>query len=264
VKVKSGKDAIASSWALEALKLLRSCSWVDLTHAFDSTIPHCRSFEPELRTTLYSYDPGDGQKGCGFLAHEYRLVGQWGTHVDPPAHFVKGLRFQDEIPVTEMILPLVVIDISKSVARDPDYCVTMLDVNAWEARYGRIPAGSFVALRSDWSKRWPDHEAISNCDSAGVAHFPGWSRSVLQYLYEVCGITASGHETTDTDPGVAVSRCETPLERFVLSQNKWQLELLTNLDQVPPVGAIIVSTWPKAKRGSGFPARVFAVVPDWQ
>ncbi len=30
------------------------------------------------------------------------------------------------------------------------------DVLAWEKLHGRIPAGSVVFIRSDWSKRWPD------------------------------------------------------------------------------------------------------------
>lgn len=252
----------SGSRACEALESLRRCRWVDLTHAFDPTIPHCQSFEPEQRRTLYDYDPGNGEKGFGFLAHEYRLVGQWGTHVDPPAHFVKGLRFQDEIPVTEMILPLVVLDVSRQVARDPDYCVSMCDVQEWESCNGQVPRGSFAALRTDWWKRWPDHGAMFNRDAAGVAHFPGWSFEVLSYLYNTRGIAASGHDTTDTDPGVAVSRGEAPLERFVLAQDKWQIELLTNLDQLPPIGAIIIATWPKAKQGSGFPARVFAICPE--
>ena len=40
----------------------------------------------------------------------------------------------------------------------------------------------------------------------GVAHYPGWSLEVLKYLCEERKITASGHETTDTDPGIATSR----------------------------------------------------------
>jgi kynurenine formamidase len=218
-------------------------------------------FAPEQRTTLFHYDAGVGTLGHGFLAHEYRHVGQWGTHVDPPAHFVRGLRFQDEIPVTEMILPLVVLDIHEQVERDPDYCIGMQDVASWEAEYGPIPSGSFVALRTDWSKRWPDHAQMLNRDAAGIAHFPGWSLEVLMYLYHERGVTASGHDTTDTDPGVVVSRREAPLELFVLSQNKWQIELLTNLDLVPVHGALVVASWPKPRQGSGFPARVFAISP---
>jgi len=40
-----------------------------------------------------------------------------------------------------------------------------------------------------------------------------------------------------------------------------QIELLANLDQVPESGAIVVASFPKPQGGSGFPARMFAIVP---
>jgi kynurenine formamidase len=246
---------------LAALDLLRQGRWVDLTHAFHPGIPHCPSFEPEQRLVLYDYEPGQGSRGSGFLAHEFRHVGQWGTHVDPPAHFVRGLRFQDEIPVTEMILPLVVLDVHEQVARNADYVVADADLTGWEERHGPIPAGSFVALRTDWSHRWPSQERMINADSRGGFHYPGWSEEVLVTLFEDRDITACGHETTDTDPGIVVSGGTAPLESYVLGRDRYQIELLTALDQVPEYGAVIVAAWPKAAKGSGFPARAFAICP---
>lgn len=74
-------------------------------------------------------------------------------------------------------------------------------------------------------------------------------------------ITASGHETTDTDPGLATSKDDYSLETCVLEQDRYQIELLTNLDEVPEAGALVIATFPKPKGGSGFPARVFAILP---
>ena len=51
------------------------------------------------------------------------------------------------------------------------------------------------------------------------------------------------------------------LETYILSTNHYQIELLTNLDQVPEAGALVVVSFPKPKGGSGFPARVFAILP---
>jgi kynurenine formamidase len=188
-------------------------------------------------------------------------VGQWGTHVDPPAHFVRGLRTADQIEVKEMLLPLVVIDVHEKVEQNPDYTITMDDVRAWEARHGKVPKGAFVAMRTDWSKRWPDPVAMAKKDANGVAHYPGWSMEVLQYLYEKRLITASGHEPTDTDPGIATTQDDYSLEYYILSTNHFQIELLTNLDQVPEAGALVVVAFPKPRDGSGFPARVFAILP---
>ncbi|CAN5737322.1 cyclase family protein [soil metagenome] len=235
---------------------------VDLTHAFEPGIPRWSGFPDEKRETIYWYEKGRGTLGSGFFAEVFTHVGQWGTHVDPPAHFVKGLRTVDQIPLQEMILPLVVIDVSQEAAKNPDYTLTLERVKKWEKDHGAIPAGAFVAMRTDWSKRWPDPEKMANRDAEGVAHYPGWSMEVLKFLYEERKITASGHETTDTDPGVATSKGDYALETYLLGTNHYQIELLTNLDQVPESGAIVFVTFPKPKNGSGFPARVFAVVPD--
>ncbi len=243
------------------VQTLQSKQFVDMTHSFRPGIPHWPGFSNEERVTTYYYDEGIGTKGHGFLAHEYKIPGQWGTHVDPPAHFARGKRFLDDIPVKEMVLPLVVIDVSKKVERNPDYQITMADVQAWEAKHGQIPANSFVAMRTDWSKRWPNPEKMRNADEKGVAHYPGWSKEVLTYLYETRRITASGHETTDTDPGIATTKDDYSLETYILSQDKYQIELLANLDQVPEYGAIAIVTFPKPRKGSGFPARVFAILP---
>lgn len=248
--------------AQEAFDFVRSRRIVDLTHAFEPGIPHWPGFGDERREVLYSHEKGGGGTlGTGFLAELYCHVGQWGTHVDPPVHFVAGLRTIDQIEPKEMLLPLVVIDVHDRAAADPDTTVTMDDILGWERRNGALPSSSFVALRTDWSKRWPDAKRMRNEDEKGIAHYPGWSLPVLRYLYETRGVTATGHETTDTDPGTATSKGDYSLEKYVLSQNHYQIELLTNLDQLPEMGALAIVTFAKPKGGSGFPARVLAVLP---
>jgi kynurenine formamidase len=245
----------------DAWQLIKTRQFVDLTQTFEPGIPHWPGFPDETRETLFWYDPGVGTLGAGFYAQLYTHVGQWGTHADPPAHFIKGLRTIDQIDVKEMIMPLVVLDVHEKAAANPDYTITMDDVKAWESKHGQVPAGAFVAMRTDWSKRWPDMAAMQNKDANGTAHYPGWSMEVLKYLYEERKITASGHETTDTDPGLATSKDDYSLEAYILSQNHYQIELLTNLDKVPEAGALVVAAFPKPKDGSGFPARVFAILP---
>jgi kynurenine formamidase len=229
--------------------------WVDLTHPFDVDIPHWKGFDPMTRKVVYDYDKD------GFRAELFCHVGQWGTHLDPPAHFHKGARTADRIPVQQMLLPLVVIDVHRQVAKNPDHVLSLADVKAWEARHGRVPAGAFVAMRTDWSKRWPDQAAMQNVDAQGVAHYPGWTMEALRYLYEVRHITASGHETTDTDPGLATTKDDYSLESYLLGTDHYQIELLANLDKVPETGALVSVTWPDIKNGTGFPARVFAILP---
>lgn len=248
-------DKAAPGSLSEALSIIQSHRFVDLTHAFAPGIPHWKGAPNETVKTLYTVDKD------GFRINEYCHIGQWGTHVDPPAHFHTGLHTVDQIELKDMLMPLVVIDVHAKAAKNPDYVLSLDDIHAWERRHGQIPRGAFVAMRTDWSKRWPDGAKLANKDAAGVYHYPGWSLPVLKLLYEERGITASGHETTDTDPGIATTKDDYSLESYVLGTNHYQIELLANLDQVPESGALVWVTFPKVENGSGFPARVVAVVP---
>jgi kynurenine formamidase len=143
--------------------------FVDLTHAFAPGIPHWPGFPDEKAETIFWHDPGVAP-GSGFDAQYFSHVGQWGTHADPPAHFVKAGRTLDQIGVNEMIMPLVVLDVHEKVDRNPDYTLRMEDVSSWESRHGIIPADAFVVMRTDWSKRWPDMAAMQNKDAKGISH----------------------------------------------------------------------------------------------
>ena len=256
-----GREPTSELPLAEVYKILISKKFIDLTHEFAPGIPHWPGFPDEQRKTIYWYEKQPGLMGDGFFAEVFTHVGQWGTHVDPPAHFHKGLRTVDQIELKEMILPLVCVDVHEECAKNPDYTLSVDRLKKWESDHGPIPAGAFVAMRTDWSKRWPDAAKMANKDSQGVAHYPGWSLPALKYLYEERKITASGHETTDTDPGFATTKDDYSLEAYILGINHYQIELLTNLDQVPESGAIVVASFPKPKGGSGFPARVFAILP---
>src|ERR1044072_249719 len=105
---------------LEIQKTLAGKKFVDLTHSFGPGIPKWKGFPDEKRETAYWYEKGKGSLGEGFFSEIFTLVGQWGTHVDPPAHFISGLRTVDQIELKEMILPLVVIDVHTEEAKDPD------------------------------------------------------------------------------------------------------------------------------------------------
>jgi kynurenine formamidase len=235
----------------DALRVLREARWIDLTHPFAPGIPHYAGFPDERRERLSDYGEG------GFRTHLYSLVGQWGTHVDAPSHFDAAGTTLDDLPVREMLLELVVLEARPEVAADPDYVAGPELIERHESRHGPIPAGAFVALRTGWSARWPDREAIAN-----RGHSPGWSVAALRELIERRDVAAIGHEQTDTDPGLQVAAGRTDAEAYVLSAGRWQIELLAGLEQVPPRGALLLASWPRPAGGSGFPARCVAIAPQ--
>ncbi len=188
---------------------------------------------------------------------EFVHVGQYGTHMDAPAHFHKGLRTIDQIDVTEMIAPLVVINVADKVAANPDYELTVDDVKAWETQYGPIPEGAFVAMRSDWSKRWPDVDAYANKDASDR---PISWLDVERSKY----CTKIDNHRQWHEPLI---RMRLSAERNRICRESYDLARITtrlsftNLDKVPEAGAVVIVAVPKPQSGSGFPARVFAIVP---
>ncbi|MFM1654975.1 cyclase family protein [Brevibacillus sp. B_LB10_24] len=240
---------------LQAITLLKEKEWVDLTHTFGPESPHFSAFDAAEFTTLFTHDDG-------FFAQSFKFAGQYGTHLDAPIHFVRNKRYLDELDLKELVLPLVVIDKSKEAAENNDYSLSVEDILRFEAEHGRIEAGTFVALRTDWSKRWPDVEAFNNKDADGQNHAPGWSLEALKFLFTERNIKAVGHETFDTDSSLDYQKNGALLgEYYVLEQDTYQVELLTNLDKVPATGAVIVNIVPKPEKASGFPVRSFAILP---
>ena len=237
----------------EAYRIIASKRFVDLTHSFSPLTPVWKGFGPA--TFSLAADPASGRPYTiardGFHAYFYSLVGQYGTHVDPPAHFDSNGMTLDQIPLKQMILPLVVFDITPVLKKDPNHALSVDDITAWERLHGRVPAGCFAALRTDMSKDWTaDPQRFKRHP------FPAWSFEAIQFLYEKRGIVANGHESLDTDTSKDLKS-----ERWLLTHGHWQIEAMTHLDEVPATGALIVVTWPKPKHGLGFPARAFAILP---
>ncbi len=235
-----------------AYRTLSGKRFVDLTHSFGPDSPVWWGFgQAKLRPAA---NPRTGEPYTiakdGFRATYYEMVGQYGTHVDPPAHFSRTGTTMDRIPLKQMILPLVVLDSTPYLKKEPNHAFSVRDLLAWEKNNGRVPAGSFVALRTDMSKDWGNPQKFKR------SPFPAWAFETIKFLYTERGVVATGHESLDTDTSEKLLS-----ETWLLKHGHYQIEAMANLDKVPAKGALIVVTWPKVKNGLGFPARAFAILP---
>ncbi len=226
--------------------------WVDLSRTVSPDTAHWSGFEDMTVKKLFDYKDG-------FFVEEYNMVSQYGTHADAPCHFAEGTRTLDQIRPDELVLPLCVVDIADKVKGNDDYEATLEDIESWEAKHGRIPENAFVALQTDWSKRPKD--MLDNLDADGNKHYPGWSIEVLRFLVNERDIGAIGHETSDTDSAVGAATTNFECEYYILEQERYQVELMVNLSEVPATGALIFTGFPKMKDGPGFSARCLALCP---
>ena len=241
---------------LEELKKLR---WIDLSHPMFNDSPVWSGIPAgsvELCKTVFDW--GNPMLEC--LIQTFKFPGQFGTHIDFPGHFIKGAALSDGYGVKDGVYPLCKIDISEKVKADPRYAVTVEDIKEYEAKFGPIPDGAFVALYTGWSKHWPDMNALSGIAEDGSENFPGWSLPALQYIYEERNAAANGHEALDTDASAEAAKAgDLACERYVLEKGKLQIEVLCNLEEVPEAGALLFAAWPHIEGATGLPVRVWAV-----
>lgn len=236
---------------------LKGAKYIDLTHTLTPSIPVWAGFGPSV--FLPTLNPVTGEpytyEKNGFNATRYELsTDQFGTQLDPPAHWAPEYPAIDELPATYAVRPLVVISIVDQVAKNDNYHLQVQDILDWEARNGRIPEGSVVMVRSDWSKAWPDPNLPAQ------TQFPGVSLDALQFLHLQRKILFHGHETLSPDSTPTVEG-----EVWLTHHGYAEAEAVANLDQVAEKGCLITIGFPKFGGGTGGYARYIAICPhDWK
>jgi kynurenine formamidase len=205
------------------------------------------------------------EKGPAWYWNTLRFGEHTGTHFDAPVHWVTGKDLADNacdtIPVRRFVGPACVVDVERETAANPDFLVTPERIAQWEAANGRIPAGSWVLLRTGWSRRKAAAEFL-NVATDGP-HSPGFDASasrLLAYDRDVLGV---GVETVGTDAGQAAT-FDPPFPNHTIMHGagKFGLASLCNLDRLPPTGAVVIAAPLKIVNGSGSPLRVLAIVPS--
>jgi kynurenine formamidase len=191
----------------------------------------------------------------GFYAQRWTLGEHSGTHMDAPGHFVPGGRLSPEITPRELLVPIVVVDISRRASRDPDATVTPDDLRRFERRHGRIPRGALVAMDSGWADKVDDPLEFKGGASFPDYHFPGFGEEAAMWLAERRDVTAIGVDTMSLDPGNSTTF---PVHVNFLATDRYGIENLANLDRIPRRGALAYVGLIPWEEGSGGPCRVIA------
>lgn len=225
---------------------------VDLTHPLSPEFPVFPAFQPMRVQTKVTIEDD------GFFARTWEVGEHTGTHMDAPAHFAAGdhIRTMDQIPPTELVAPLAIIDIKDRAEKDHDVCLSVDDVLAYERRHGRIPDGAAVCMYTGWETRVGSAKQFLNPDESGVLHFPGVSSEAAHFLTTERHVVGVGVDTISLDFGPST---DFRAHFEILSRNKWGLECMANLAKVPPAGALIFVGALNVPGASGGPCRVLAL-----
>lgn len=225
---------------------------VDLTHPLNVTIPRWPG-DPQIEMQPWATYDTDG-----YFINRIAIGEHSGTHWGTPNTFTPGARSADQVEPASLLMNAMVIDVRAQSNQNPDYRLSIADVQQWENTHGRIPASSLVILWTGWQAHWNTPAAFLNQDAAGISHFPGFGTEAVEFLVSQRQIKGLGTDTHGADPGNDDSY---RASRALYQGDGIILECLTGLEQLPPVGATVVIGGLSIVGGSGSPARVLALLP---
>lgn len=238
---------------------LDGLSLVDLSHRYDDRTVYWPTSPTAFKLEELAF--GDSDAGYFYSAFSVCTPEHGGTHLDAPLHFAREGADTASIPLDRLIAPAVVIDIRDKARADRNYRLSADDVRSFEARNGQIREGTIVLVRTDWSRRWPNAKDYLGDDTPGDVSrlsFPGIGAGAATLLAEKRGVAVIGIDTASIDYGPSVDFIA---HRIAAAAGVANLENLTNLDRLPPTGAVVIALPMNIAGGSGGPARVVALVP---
>jgi len=223
----------------------------DLTHELWETFPTYFGGQQLFMDQKFNF------KDHTFNLYEWRISEHTGTHIDAPLHFTADGKSVAELPVEDLVAPLVVIDIRSRAAENADAQVTPDDIKAWVSANGDVPAGAVVAMLSGWDAHVATDKFRNVGDDGKTMHFPGFHVEAAQALMELPSVKAIAVDTLSLDFGASPDFI---VHNTWLPSGRYGIEGVANLDSVPASGATIVVGAPKVRGGTGGPARVFAMI----
>jgi hypothetical protein len=127
-------------------------------------------------------------------------------------YFTSGIGTRGRQLIGTLFFPGVVIDIRDQIAANPEYVLNEDDLLAWEARYGRIPIGSFVLLYTGGEERpkVTDPQYFLCCDN-----------DIKTFLLEGLQIAGIGSDSKEV---------------FFRTRGLFVAEGLSNFEQIPATG----------------------------
>lgn len=237
---------------------------VDLTNRLSADTPTLTLPEPFANLIDFSIEEVSAFDDKGPLwRHNNIHTGEHiGTHLDAPRHWISNRDGSDvaDIPVSKLVGPACVVDITDKVAADVEYLLTVKDLQAWESAHGTLPAGGWLLVRTGWDQHSQDESAFLNA-ADGTSRTPGISSEAARWLAQERPIAGYGVETVGIDAGNAfILEPPMPAHHFLLEADKYGITSLQNLSELPATGAMVVVSPLPIVGGTGSPARVLALV----
>ncbi len=208
---------------LEKLKI--NCDFIDLTHSLSPSVPLWEGGCGFSHRILIDYL--DCTTETKFRVQQMTLHAGVGTHMDAPAHCIPGGAFVGDIPVSQLIGPCVVMDVSS--LSHANYLLSVEEILKFEEQQGALKPGDIFLVHTGWGKKWNDPDQYRN----GL-EFPSISEEAALLLKER-KVAAVGIDTL----GVDQPSSGYPAHRILLGVGIILIENVANILQMPTRGGVI-------------------------
>ncbi len=190
-----------------------------------------------------------------FRVNHLKMEAGVGTHMDAPRHLIKEGLSIEQIPITQFIAQVCVIDVSTKA--DADYELSVDDIEAYEKTYGLIPKGSVAIAYTGWSRFWLSAKAYRNQDAMGQMHFPAISAKAAELLLvrDIAGLAIDTLSPDCLDSTYSV-------HKLILGNGKYIIENIGDCSSLPAKGAYLIALPLKIQNGTESPLRVVALVQN--
>lgn len=232
--------------------------WIDLSYDFSSQTPYW----PNNKTGFQLDTQFNGMTKLGYYysSNSFCAPEHGGTHLDAPVHFARQHWSVDKIPIIQLTGDGVVINLTNKINDQPDYQISVADIEAWEKENGQIPDSSILLFCTGWGRFYPNVQKYFGTAEKGDSalpklHFPSIHPDLATWLVKNRKVKAVGIDTPSIDYGQSK---DFKTHQILLGNNIPGLENLANLESLPALGSYVIALPMKIKDGSGAPLRIVA------
>ncbi len=253
------QENIESNKSPDFLEMLNKAQWIDLSYSFDENSVYWPTNVHFTHDTVFY---GNTAGGYFYSSFKYSAEEHGGTHFDAPIHFSANKNTIEKVPLSQLKGPGAVIDVSEKAQKDPDYLISIEDLESWEAKHGQFPDDAIILVYTGHGQYYHDREKYLGTNLIGPEavpelHFPGLSAEAAKWLTEKRNVNAVGLDTPSIDYGQSK---DFSAHRILCDNDLTIYENLANLDKLPETGSFIIALPMKIKGGSGAPLRIVAMI----
>ncbi|PSN48062.1 hypothetical protein C0J52_03431 [Blattella germanica] len=157
--------------------LVQSADYIDIGRGFDEGTQYWINVQPFKFTKK---DASQKPDGTWYAANEFMTAEHCGTHLDAPYHFFREGWKVGDIPVSKLIVPAVLMDMTDEVNGNPDFELKPNHIKIWEEQHGELPEDSLLLIRYGWGRYYNNRTQYFGFEPRSPRmHFPDTDFTVI-------------------------------------------------------------------------------------